>query len=123
MIINITQAIYHLFENNQTFRDNWSSIDGDVETSMGNYIKNSISKIYNRQRPRVVQLLTTPDPSAIQMEVDFEPIGENEVWTKTDDFDSEMTVGQNDEMILVITMTERAGVRVHPRVKIYKHQI
>jgi hypothetical protein len=67
-------------------------------------------------------LLAKADASAIEMKVDFSSVPSGEVWTKIDDFDSEMTVGQNDEMILVITMTEKPGIRVHPRVKIYRYQ-
>ena len=121
MTINISQAIYDLFEKSSVFRDNWSTISGDVQTSISNYIKNSISKIYNRQRKREVELLALRDPELETMDVVFQkPLDESE-WEKIDDYDAEMTVGQNDEMILVITMTERAGIKVHPRVKIFRY--
>ena len=119
--INISQAICDLFEKSSVFRDNWATISGDVQTSISNYIKNSISKIYNRQRKREVDLLALRDPELETMDVVFQkPLDESE-WEKIDDYDAEMTVGQNDEMILVITMTERAGIKVHPRVKIFRY--
>jgi hypothetical protein len=119
--INISQTIYDLFEKSDVFKDNWSSITGDVQTSVGNYIKNSISKIYNRQRKREVELLALRDPESDFMDVVLgKPMDESE-WEKIDDYNADMTVGQNDEMILVITLTERPGIKVHPRVKIYRH--
>ena len=120
MTINITQAIYFLFESSQAFIDNWVDIQGDIETSVRNYIKNSVSKIYNRQRRREVSLLIVRDPELTGMDVVFGVPSQREQWEETDDYDAEMTVSQNDEMMLVITMTERPGYKVHPVVKIFR---
>ena len=120
MTINITQAIYYLFESSQAFIDNWVDIQGDIETSVRNYIKNSVSKIYNRQRRREVSLLMVRDPELTEMDVVFGLPSQRERWEETDDYDAQMTVSQNDEMMLVITMTERPGYKVHPVVKIFR---
>ena len=120
MTINITQAIYFLFESSQAFIDNWVDIQGDIETSVRNYIKNSVSKIYNRQRRREVSLLIVRDPELTEMDVVFGVPSQRDKWEETDDYDAEMTVSQNDEMMLVITMTERPGYKVHPVVKIFR---
>lgn len=103
------------------FRDNWSTISRDVQTSISNYIKNSISKIYNRQRKREVELLSIRDPKLDYMDVVFNSPMDETDWDSINDYNAEMMVGQNDEMILVITMTERPGTKVHPKVKIYRH--
>ena len=87
---------------------------------MRNYIKNSVSKIYNRQRRREVSLLIVRDPELTEMDVVFGVPSQRDKWEETDDYDAEMTVSQNDEMMLVITMTERPGYKVHPVVKIFR---
>ena len=88
MTINITQAIYFLFESSQAFIDNWVDIQGDIETSVRNYIKNSVSKIYNRQRRREVSLLIVRDPELIEMDVVFGVPSQREQWEETDDYDA-----------------------------------
>ena len=120
MTINITQAIYSLFESSQAFIDNWADFGGDIETSVRNYIKNSVSKIYNRQRRRDVSLLITRDSDLTEMDVVFGEPSQSYQWTECDDYNTQMTVSQNDEMILVITMKEKPGYKVHPVVKIYR---
>jgi hypothetical protein len=77
-------------------------------------------KIYNRQRRRDISLLIVRDPELTEMDVVFSEPSQEYEWVETDDYNTQMTVSQNDEMILVITMKEKPGYKVHPVVKIYR---
>lgn len=85
-----------------------------------NYIKNSVSKIYNRQRRREISLLAVRDPELTEMDVVFAEPSQEYQWEEIDDYNTQMTVSQNDDMILDITMKEKPGYKVHPVVKIYR---
>ena len=54
------------------------------------------------------------------MDVVFAEPSQEYQWEEIDDYNTQMTVSQNDEMILVITMKEKPGYKVHPVVKIYR---
>lgn len=120
--INITQSIYSLFDNNETFKNNWVNSDGwaDADTSRANYIQNTISNIFNTQRKREVVLYGYKN-STESMDVQFEsdPNG-YKTWSVIEDFDIETKI-ENNDMILVITISMERGLTVHPQLKIYRY--
>ena len=118
--INITQAIYALFEANQTFCANWNGLSNDVDTARGNYISNSVFKIFNSQRKREITVYGKNNGTDT-MDVDFKSIKNGyDSWEKVENFVTEMSVVDN-EMILTLTISVRGGVTLHPQVKIYRN--
>ena len=120
--INITQSIYSLFDSNETFRSNWMNNDGwsDADTSRANYIQNTISNIFNTQRKREVVLYgyqTTTESMDVKFESDSNGYKN---WQVIEDFDTETRI-ENNDMILVITISMERGLTVHPQLKIYKY--
>ena len=120
--INITQSIYALFDNDETFKSNWKNNEGwsDVETSRANYIQNTITNIFNTQRKREVVLYGFNN-STQTMDVQFESneSGYND-WKVIEDFDVDTRI-ENDDMVLIITISMERGLTVHPQLKIYKY--
>lgn len=121
IMINITQSIYTLFMNDETFVSNWSDTFTDVETSIKNYIASTISQIYNMQRKIEVVMYKKSVNDAEDMQVVLsEPDDFNKSdWSVHDNFKTEFST-KNDEMILTIWMSELNYTKVHPQIKIYR---
>lgn len=118
--INITQAIYALFEANETFCKNWDGLSSDIDTARGNYISNSVFKIFNSQRKRDI-IVYGKSNGTDEMKVDFDSSPEGyDSWEKIENFSTEMSVVDN-EMILTLTISVRGGTTLHPQVKIYRN--
>ena len=120
--INITQSIYSLFDTDETFAKNWENGDGwsDTDTARGNYIQNTITRIFNTQRRREVTLYVRSNGTE-QADVMFSPDadGYSDGWERMDDFDAETRI-ENNDMILRVTFALERGVTVHPQIKIYR---
>lgn len=116
--MNVTLAIFDLFQNNETFISNWYGLTNST-TSIRNYIKNSISEIFNIQRVIEVELYTLVDDTIDEVEVIYE---ETDLtgWEKDKNFKSQITTN-NGDIILTVTIESLRHRKVHPVVKIYRH--
>lgn len=118
--INITQSMYSLFQNNSAFISNWEGLNANQDTSMKNYIKNSISEIFNNQRTIEVELFGINDNSTESMQVDYNIIEDMTGWNKIENFKTEFNIS-NGDMIVTITMSENKHMIIHPQIKIYRN--
>ena len=112
--------MYSLFQNNSAFISNWEGLNANQDTSMKNYIKNSISEIFNNQRTIEVELFGINDNSTESMQIDYNIIEDMTGWNKIENFKTEFNIS-NGDMIVTITMSENKHMIIHPQIKIYRN--
>lgn len=115
--VNISLAIFDLFQSDENFVANWNGLS-DSNNSIRNYIKNTISEIYNIQRTIDVDLYMTVDDDIEDIDVVYGDI-DIENWEKTTNFRSQIS-NNNGDIILTITLDSLKHRRIHPVVKIYR---
>ena len=119
--INITQALYTLFQSNTTFTDNWIGFTSGVDTSIKNYIKSTISEIFNNQRKCDVVIDCVNDNSTEQMQITYSPFeASRDGVFNIDNFHTEASI-ENEDFLITITVGEMKHTVIHPYVKIYRY--
>lgn len=120
-IINITQALYTLFQSNTTFTSNWIGFTSGVDTSIKNYIKSTISEIFNNQRKCDVVIECINDNENEQMRISYSPFDtDNENVFTVDNFHTEASI-ENEDYLITVTIREMKHTVIHPYVKIYRY--
>ena len=118
--INITQAMYTLFQGNETFTNNWLGFTSGVDTSIKNYIKSTISEIFNNQRKCDVVIECVNDNSNEQMRITYSQFEDTEETFNVDNFLTEASI-ENEDYLITVTIREMKHTIIHPYVKIYRY--